>query len=201
MEIRKWDERYRLGDLAKEDSAAAPNPLLVETASKLVRGRALDLACGAGRNAIWLAEQGWDVTAVDGAPGAIEILRRRAAERGLTVKTRVVNLANADYPIEPDSWDLIAMCFYLQRSLFDPAKQGIRPGGVVLAIVHIANLGEKPTEHQLSPGELETYFSGWEILYRCEGMPNDLAHKRPVAEMVARRPVALASRTLKSGRG
>ena len=52
-----------------------PHPLLVEAASKLTPGRALDLACGTGRNALWLAQHGWDVTAVDASPTAIETLR------------------------------------------------------------------------------------------------------------------------------
>ena len=132
MEIRAWDERYRSGDRASEDLEAAPNPLLIETAAKLRPGKALDLACGAGRNAIWLAERGWRVTAVDGAASAIEILRRRAAERGATIETQIADLEKGEYRIEPGSWDLIAMSFYLQTSLFEPAKRGVRPGGVVL---------------------------------------------------------------------
>jgi SAM-dependent methyltransferase len=188
MEIREWDERYRSGDRSKEDLETAPNPLLAETASKLTPGKALDLACGTGRNAIWLAKHGWQVTAVDGASSAIEILRTRAADRRVTVETHVGDLEKDDYRIEPVSRDLIAMCFYLQNSLFEPVKQGVRPGGVVLVIVHIAAPGEAPTEHQLRPGELATHFRGWEILYSYEGTPNDPAHKRLVAEIVARRP-------------
>jgi tellurite methyltransferase len=189
MQIHRWDERYGLGERAKEDLDAAPNPLRVETAGKIPPGKALDVACGAGRNALWLAEHGWKVTAVDGAPNGIEILRRRASERGLIVDTRIADLEKGEYRIEESSWDLIAMCFYLQTSLFERAKRGVRPGGIVLAIVHIAEPGHEPTEHQLRPGELEKYFTGWEILHRHEGKPNDQAHKRISAELVARRPL------------
>ena len=149
-------------------------------------GRALDLACGAGRNALWLAEHGWKVTAVDGAPGAIEILRRRASERGFKVDARVADLEKGEYRIEASSWDLIAMCFYLQRSLFERAKRGVQPGGLVLAIVHIVESGEEATEHRLMPGELKQYFSDCEIRHYYEGKSRDAAHKRPVAEIVAR---------------
>jgi len=188
MEISQWDERYRGGERAKEDLEVAPNPLLVETAARLRPGRALDLACGTGRNAIWLAEHGWQVAAVDGAATAIEILRKRAGERGAMVDTQLANLENSEYRIKADSWDLIAMCFYLHRPLFDTAKRGLRPGGVVVAIVHVAAGNEAATEHQLRPGELGKYFSGWEILHYFEGKPNDPAHKRLAAEIVARRP-------------
>jgi tellurite methyltransferase len=188
MEIRGWDERYRSGDRTAEDLDAAPAPLLVEAANKLAPGKALDLACATGRNAVWLAQRGWSVTAVDGSPVAIEMLQSRASERAVTVNTRVANLEKHEYPIEPSSWNLVAICYYLQRDLFQPAKQGVVPGGILISIVHITETGEAPTAHRLRPGELESYFQGWEILHRREGKPNDAAHQRSVAEIVARRP-------------
>ena len=188
VKIRKWDERYRLRERPEEDLDAAPTPLLAATAGNLKPGKALDLACGVGRNAFWLAEHGWDVTAVDGAATAIEILRNRASERGLKINADVADLEEGEFVIEPSRWNLIAMCYYLQRNLFEPAKQGVVPGGVVISIVHITEPGEEPTAHRLRPGELEKYFAGWEILHRYEGKPNDSVHKRAVAEIVARRP-------------
>ena len=188
VEINKWDERYRLRERPGEDLEAAPTPLVVATVRNLKPGKALDLACGVGRNAFWLAEHGWDVTAVDGAATAIEILRNRASERGLKINADVADLEEGEFVIEPSRWNLIAMCYYLQRNLFEPAKQGVVPGGVVISIVHITEPGEEPTAHRLRPGELEKYFAGWEILHRYEGKPNDSAHKRAVAEIVARRP-------------
>jgi SAM-dependent methyltransferase len=188
VEINKWDERYRLRDRPEEDLDGAPTPLVVATAANLKPGKALDLACGAGRNALWLAERGWDVTAVDGAATAIEILREKGSERGLKISVVVTDLENGGFEIEPARWDLILMCYYLQRNLFEPAKRGVVPGGIVISIVHITELGEEPTANRLRPGELEKYFAGWEILHRYEGKPNDSAHHRAVAEIVARRP-------------
>jgi tellurite methyltransferase len=189
MEIRGWDERYRSGERAGEDLDAAPTPLLMEAAKRLAPGKALDLACGTGRNALWLVEQGWSVTAVDGSSSAIEILRRRASERGIRLEARVADLEKGGYQIEPSSWNLVAICYYLQRSLFESAKLGVVPGGILVSIVHIVEPGEEPTAHRLRPGELETYFQGWEILHRHEGKPNDTAHQHSVAEIVARRPI------------
>lgn len=183
MDIRGWEERYRLENFDLE-----PTALVVATAGAVSPGRALDLACGAGRNALWLAEQGWSVTAVDGARAAIEILRNRASERGIAVDARVADLGNGEYRIEPSAWDLITICYYLQRDLFEPAKLGIKPGGLLLAIVHITEEAEEPTYKRLKPGELERYFRGWEIVHRYEGTPNGSASQRRVAEIVARRP-------------
>jgi tellurite methyltransferase len=188
VEIHEWDERYRLRERPEEDLDAAPTPLVVATVGNLKPGKALDLACGAGRNALWLAEHGWDVTAVDGASTAIEILRNRALERGLKISAAVADLEEGEFAIEPSRWDLIAMCYYLQRNLFEPAKQGVVRGGIVISIVHITEPGEEPTPRRLRPRELEKYFAGWQILHCYEGKPNDSAHRRAVAEIVARRP-------------
>jgi SAM-dependent methyltransferase len=149
-------------------------------------GRALDLACGSGRNALWLAERGWSVTAVDGSEVAIELLRKRAEERGWEIDASVADLEKG-FVIERGSWDLIAMCYYLQRDLFEPAKAGVRPGGLVLAIVHIPQPGFEDSRFSLPAGELATHFQGWQILHSYEGPPEDPAHKRWVAEIVARR--------------
>ena len=188
MDLQGWDQRYRSGERAFEDLEAAPTPLLIQTARGLKPGRALDLACGAGRNALWLAQAGWTVTAVDGAPSAIEILKGRAAALGLSVDAKSANLENHEYSIAPASWDLILFAYYLQRDLFEPAKQGVVPGGIILAIVHLGSADRNVSTHSLKPGELRAYFEGWELLHDYEGSPVDPAHRHTVAEVVARRP-------------
>src|ERR1022692_1476851 len=101
MDILGWDERYR----TEQGSESAPTPLLIETAKSLKPGRVLDLACGTGRNALWLAQQGWNVAAVDGSAAGIEILRARAAELGLLMDARVADLEKGEFTIEPASWE------------------------------------------------------------------------------------------------
>jgi len=187
MRIQEWDARYRSRERA-EDFSAAPTPLLVETARKLAPGKALDVACGTGRNAIWLAAHGWTVTAVDGAPAAIEILNARAQQRGLDIRTRVADLESANFEMETDSWDLVSKCYYLQRSRIPAVKAGVRPGGIAIVIVHLVPPGDKITYKHAAPGELRGFFADWEILHYFEGQPDDAAHKRAVAEVVARKP-------------
>lgn len=187
MDIRGWDERYRSRTRLHEGAEPA-TPLLVKTASRLRPGKALDLACGTGRNSLWLAEHGWSVTAVDGSAVAIEVLRLRTVERDLTIESRIADLKRGEYSIAEDTWDLVAICFYLQRDLFEPIMRGIKGGGLLIAIPHITEDGEEPTESRLRPGELPSFIPGWEILHYREGKPDDPAHKRAAAEIVARRP-------------
>lgn len=196
MDIREWDQRYRSGARPEEDLEAAPTPLVVRIAQTLPAGEALDLACGAGRNALWLARHKWKVTAVDGSEAAIDILRERAARQGLRIDASVADLESGDYRIEPSRWDLIAICYYLQLDLIECAKAGLKPGGVLIVIVHISEEGEPPSKHRLrhrlrhrlQSGELIRHFDGWEILHSFEGRPEDAAHKRSVAEVAVRRP-------------
>src|SRR5438132_14320472 len=101
-----WDERYRRGEGADEK----PHPLLVEFVSDLEPGRALDVACGLGRHALWLAGRGWRVTAVDSSRVAIEILRQRSAEQGVIIESHVADLECREFSIEPNSYDLIVIC-------------------------------------------------------------------------------------------
>lgn len=190
MDLRGWDERYRTAARPREDLDAAPTPLLMETAGHRPPGKALDLACGTGRNALWLAQNGWRVTAVDGSKAAIDILRQRASARNLILESRMADLERGEYRISPSTWDLIAICYYLQRDLLEPAKEGLVHGGILLAIVHIVEPGEEPTPTRMRRGELRSYFRNWQILHSYEGPPADAAHRRGVAEIVARRESA-----------
>jgi tellurite methyltransferase len=184
MDIAGWEEKYRSGDRGKEDD---PTILLVEVAEKLAPGIAIDLACGTGRNALYLAEQGWEVTAVDGSEKAIELVQERSLARGLPLRTKIADLSAPNFTLPSDMFDLILIAFYLQRDLLTKAKAAVRRGGVIVAIVHTPEAGEKWSEKRAAPGELRQFFHGWELLWEYEGPSRDPAHRRPVAEIVARR--------------
>jgi SAM-dependent methyltransferase len=192
MDVGLWDARYRSRERAKEDFDSDPTKVLVETANDVRPGKALDLACGTGRNALWLAEQGWRVTAVDGSAAAIDMVRWRASERSLAVDTIIADLEKGPYSIRPAFWDLIVISYYLQRDLLESALAGVVPGGLLLSIVHVTENGEEPTKTRLKPGELSKYFSAWDVLHSHEGKPHDSTHQRSVAEIVARRPTCPA---------
>lgn len=184
MDIAGWEQMYRSGERGAEDAPTLP---LVETVATLTPDAAIDLACGSGRNALYLAENGWTVTAVDASPSAIDKLKQRARERGLEVIAQVADLTAADFALPNAAFDLIVIAYYLQRDLFPKLKPALRPGGVVLAIVHILEQGEQMTEKRAAPGELRGFFEGWQILHDYEGPSRDPAHRRPVAEIAARR--------------
>jgi len=185
--VTDWDERYRQGEHTRDQ----PHPLITRFASKLAPGRALDLASGPGRHAIWLAHRGWQVTAVDYSRTAIEILRQRCGDKGLAVNSVIADLERHEFGIQPDSYDLIIVCNYLQRDLFAPLKAGTRIGGTAMAIIALVdtdpNVRPMNPAYLLDPGELQAQFQEWEIVHYFEGKSTADAHQRAVAEIVARR--------------
>jgi tellurite methyltransferase len=186
MDLAGWEQRYRAQE---ETSESSPHTVVVESVSALSPSRALDLACGTGHNALWLAQQGWHVTAVDGSRTAIETLCRRAGKLGVTIDAQVADLEDSSFSIEAARYDLIAMCYYFERSLIEPCHQGLVPGGVMVAIALLIESGKEHSTFRLQPGELRGYFADWDILHYSEGT-DVWQHK--VAELVARRP-ALAN--------
>lgn len=182
MDLAGWEQRYRSQG---EPSESPPHPLAVQVANSLPAGRALDLACGTGHNALWLAQHGWSVTAVDGSPKAIEILRNRAGRSGVTIDTQIADLAKLAFPIKSAYYDLIAMCYYFQQNLIEQCKQGLVPGGVMVAIALLIEPGKERSAFRLQQDELCGYFADWEILHYREG--SDTWEHR-VAEIVVRRP-------------
>jgi tellurite methyltransferase len=182
-QIQKWDERYRAGDLIHR----APARLVVKFASDLIPGSALDIACGPGRNTFFLAERGWRVIGLDGSPVAIDILNARAAKSQLAVGGFVVDLELDPFGLPVAYHDLVLCCYYLQRDLIPRLKSALRPGGMLIMIVNIANADQpEGTPTRAYPGELEAFFRGWRILHYSEGEPGGDRHG--VAELVARKP-------------
>jgi tellurite methyltransferase len=188
MNMTSWDERYRRGEHLND----SPADLLVQFASAQPPGRALDLASGPGRNSLFLAGRGWRVTAVDSSVVAIGILTKQVRALRLPIEARVADLEKGEFKIEPGAYDLICDFYYLERSLFPAIRGGARPGGRVIAAIHMddPSPGVPPMNpsYLLDPGELRNEFAGWKILHYQEGVPSDSAHHRKSAEIVAERP-------------
>ena len=178
---RRWDERYRAGDYD-----FTPNAWLAGLAARLQPrapgARALDIACGTGRNALFLAELGytvdaWDVSDVGLAILRTELDRRAAAGRALEVRPRRVDLDDATLPT--DAYELVAVLFFLDRTLFPRLVGSLTPGGLLLVQTFV-DLGHDsrpgvPPEYKLRPGELRAAFATLEILEDAEDPANGTA--------------------------
>lgn len=169
MRREDWDRRY-----AEVESlwAHRPNRWLVAETEALAPGRALDLACGEGQNAVWLAERGWQVTGVDFSAVAIEKARMRAEHAGVEVDFVCADLL--DFEPEATSFDLVVVLFLHigaseRRQVLGRAARALAPGGTFLLIGHhSANLEEGvggPTDPDLlhTPGEVASELPGLEI--------------------------------------
>ena len=157
-----------------------PAPLLVQVAEMLPPGRALDLACGPGRNALYLAGLGWQVTAVDSSAVALALLRARSR----TVDARLADLESHEFAIDPAAYDLICDFYYLQRDLFPAIRAGVREGGVFTGAVHLFEESRNPS-FSLHAGELREQFAGWKILYYSEA--GEPGRTRRSASIIARK--------------
>ena len=181
MSLEVWNERYRAG----EQLSQAPAALVERFAGNLTPGLALDLACGPGRHALYLAERGWRVTAVDGSPFAIENLLERARAKKLDIDARVADLERGEFEIPPDTFDLLVVFRYWQRDLIPAIQRGVRPEGIVIVVALLAGTDQpsgSPT--RALPGELLGLFPAWEILHSVEG--GDPRHA--LAELVVMKP-------------
>ena len=155
-----------------------PRPFLERHARNLTPGRALDLACGTGANAIWLAERGWHVTAVDWSAEALAQLKAAAPQ----VETRRANLEAHQFKIGEQQWDLIVVSHYLQRDLFPDILRGLKPDGRAILIVHLFEPGHEESRFSVHPGELRKLFAGNRILVYEEGNPEGRATARIVVQ-------------------
>lgn len=165
---RSWDARY-------QGATAIPQPALVlHQWPHLLPdgGTALDLACGLGGNALWLAERGFRVSAWDLSPTAIARLREAARLRGLDLDARVRDLISR--PPSPESFDLILVAHFLDRNLAPSIAAALRPGGLLFyqTFSRESRGSRGPTNpaYRLARNELITLFPDLTIrAYRAEG--------------------------------
>ena len=125
-----WNERYSAPGYAY---GTAPNDFLVSVANRIPRGKILSLAEGEGRNAVYLASLGYQVTGVDGSEVGLGKARELAAERGVAITTLHADLSR--FEIEQEQWEGIIACFChlppaIRAPLHKAAVRGLKPGGV-----------------------------------------------------------------------
>ncbi len=177
MDARAWDERYA----ASRQWSLTPNQFVAAAASPLAPGRALDLACGEGRNAIWLAQRGWQVSALDFSGRGID--RGREAAREVGVEVDWVTADALTHPL-PEV-DLVVVA-YLQlveserRTAVRRAWESLSPGGTFFLVAHDSSNLLEGTGGPQEPA----------VLYTADDVLGDLAIDRADAAVVRAERVA-----------
>ena len=180
---QKWDAKYAGGiEIPREPSLGllALDELLPR------RGRALDVAGGAGRHAVWLARRGLDVTIADVSPRGLELAAARAKEAGVSITPLRMDLQVQPFPAGP--WDLILSVCYLWRPLYAIYPQALSSGGLLVIIqptmTNLERHPKPPTDYLLNDGELPGLVQGLEVVHYLEGWQADGRHD---AVLVARK--------------
>lgn len=183
-----WNQRYNSPEYIH---GVKPVKFLEHNIRLLPKPKALDLAMGEGRNAVYLASQGFDVTGVDISETAIEKCQRLARDFRVSVHTVLADLEL--YRIDIGKYNAIINTYYLQRNLIPEIKKGLKIGGVVLFETYTTdhlkyNPGLNP-EFLLQPGELLQLFKDFKVLVYREGTIFDpeKGNHRAVASLIARR--------------
>lgn len=171
MDSAEWDRRYAASELLW---GAGPNAFVATEVADLPAGRALDIAAGEGRNAIWLAQRGWTVTAVDFSAVAMD--KAAALAKSVEAPADRLQWVCADvttYEVEVGAYDLVLMT-YLQlpadarKTVLTAAASGLAAGGTLLVVAHdLANL----TEGVGGPQDATVLFTPQDVL-------SDLAEAR-----------------------
>jgi SAM-dependent methyltransferase len=190
-DLEKWDARYREGQYA---SRRHPTALLERLIDDLRRGAALDVACGAGRNALYLAGQGFAVDAVDISAAGLERLGADADADGLAVRALEADLENgipAGLPLA-DRYELIVMVRYVNLPLVAALIEKLADGGIFLSEQHLTTdrdvVGPRNEAYRLAPNALLEAARGLRIHFYREGLVTDPDGRRAaLAQVVASR--------------
>ena len=173
-----------------------PTAFLKEKLSLLKKGKALVLAMGEGRNAVYLAENGFDVTGVDISEVGIEKCEQLAEERGVVVHSIVADLT--DYDMGKEKYDLITNFYFYDKSILTGVIESLRPGGIFIFETYSrdhpkhSKFGPKNPDYLVKPNELLEIFKSLRILYYEDTVTelDEGMHKGKAAliRLIARKP-------------
>lgn len=180
-----WNKRY---DTETYILGKEPVEFLKEYINILPRGKALDIAMGEGRNAVFFAKNGFEVDGCDVSDIAVKKTLKLAKENNVRVNAFVADLEI--YKLPKDAYDVVACFYYLQRSLIPQIKEALKPGGMVIYETYtIENWergfeGPKNKDYLLKTNELLDLFKDLTIIYYRELVLDD---KKAVASLIARK--------------
>lgn len=181
-----WDEKYTKSC----DPTKFPSRFLVEQMGRLPRGKALDLATGSGRNAIFLAMNGYEVDALDYSSVAVSQLQSFVEQQSLAVTVKQEDLTA--YQIPENTYDLIINFNYLERSLIPQMINGLKPGGMILFETYTIEQPRYGKPHNpdylLKPNELINSFKKLHIIYYHERVDHSSEETKAIASLLAKKP-------------
>jgi 2-polyprenyl-3-methyl-5-hydroxy-6-metoxy-1,4-benzoquinol methylase len=183
---RRWDKRFGKKEFAL---GKKPNPFLKKYIHLLPRGKALDIASGEGKNAVFLAQHGFEVDAVDISEEGLRKARQFAREKGVKINTFAVDLDR--FQIEKERYDLIANFYFLKRRLIPRMKKGLKREGRVIFETYILDHrklgtgGPKQAKYFLKSNELIRFFNNFRILFYREGIFREGGKRKAVASLIA----------------
>ena len=185
MTDKTWDERYD----RESDSSKEPSLFLKKQICELPRGMALDLAMGTGRNAIFMAENGYVVDGIDSSEVAVEKVRSFAQRESLPIHAKQADLTN--YQILENTYDVILNFYFLERSLFPHIMKGLKQGGMLLFETYTIEQPEYGRPHNpaylLKPNELLQSFINLHIIYYHERIDKQKAGTKAIASLMAQK--------------
>lgn len=155
-----WDERFRSGDYPQDPD---PSPILRRYIGACPDGRALDVATGTGRNAVFLAEEGYRVDGIDQSREGLRIARRNATDSGVAERTNWIRADVPTYAFPEATYDVITISFYRAVDRFPDIKEALTPGGVLFVEHHLRSSDSL----QSGPSSDRYRFAANELLHAC----------------------------------
>ncbi|MBM84389.1 MAG: hypothetical protein CMJ78_27865 [Planctomycetaceae bacterium] len=182
----KWDGKYHGKSVPQ---VLAPNPWLIESVSDLAAGRCLDLACGLGHDAIWLAQQGWSVDAVDISPKGLRLASKFADQHNVRVNWIAADLD--EFAVSENQYQLVTVFRFLDRThLPSLVERALAPGGLLIYETFSFRQLDRDDSHiknpafVLQPEEFKSLYANLEVIEYAEVELPD----RSVARLLAKRP-------------
>ena len=158
--MTSWDERFAAGEYPR---LPEPSAVLRHHVEDTATGRALDVATGTGRNAVFLAEAGYDVDAIDKSREGLRIARENATERGVAERIDFLQADVPSYAFPESRYDLVTISFYRAVDRFPDVKEALAPGGYLFVEHHLRSSAPTPW----GPGGDRYRFASNELLRAC----------------------------------
>jgi SAM-dependent methyltransferase len=184
-----WDERFASGSYPEDPE---PSPVLERYVDTVPEGRALDIATGTGRNALFLAEQGYEVDGLDQSREGLRIARETAAERGVADRFNPVQADAETYAFPEGAYAVVTISFYRAVDQFPDLKEALEPGGVLFVQHHLRS----EDAYEVGPSTDRYRFASNELLHACLDLTvlhysetseeHDDGRRSQVAQVVAR---------------